>query len=208
MSHPAADDVIALYQDHAAAFEKQRRTHALIEQAWLAAFLDLMPAGGAVRVLDLGCGAGTPIARHLIEQGCQITGVDTSQPLLDIAQASFPDHRWIAADMRQFACPDTFQGVIAWHSFFHLAPDDQRPMFARFRRLAAPGAALMFTSGPAQGHAIGQFEGRSLYHGSLDPAEYRQLLADNGFDVVRHVANDPTCGGATIWLARQVDRHG
>lgn len=208
MSHPAADDVIALYQDHAAAFETLRRAHALIERAWLADFLGLIPAGEVPRVLDLGCGAGTPIARHLIEQGCRITGVDTSQPLLDIAHASFPDHRWIAADMRQFSCPDTFQGVIAWHSFFHLTPDDQRPMFARFRRLAAPGAALMFTSGPAQGHAIGQFEGRSLYHGSLAPAEYRQLLADNGFDVVRHVANDPTCGGATIWLARQVDRHG
>ena len=53
-------------------------------------------------MLDIGCGNGVPIARHLIEQGCEITGVDVL-PLLAGAQAAFPDHRWIAADMR--ACP-------------------------------------------------------------------------------------------------------
>lgn len=207
MSDPYADDIIAIYQEHAAAFEAQRNAHRLIEADWLAAFRDLLPAA-APRVLDIGCGTGTPIARHLIAQGCLITGVDTSEPLLASARASFPDHRWIAADMRRFSCPDTFQGVIAWHSFFHLRPDDQRLMFDRFRRWAESGAALMFTSGPSLGHAIGQFEGRPLYHGSLDPAEYRQLLADNGFEVVRHVANDPACGGATVWLARQSGRQG
>ena len=37
-------------------------------------------------------------------------------------------------------------------------------------------------------------------HASLDPAEYRSLLDRNGFRVVSHVAEDPTCGGHTIWL--------
>jgi hypothetical protein len=60
----------------------------------------------------------------------------------------------------------------------------------------------MFTSGPQHGQVIAEFEGEPLYHGSLDAAEYRALLDENGFDVVEHVAEDPTCGGATIWLAR------
>ena len=42
----------------------------------------------------------------------------------------------------------------------------------------------------------------SLYHGSLDEADYRLLLNQNGFDVVSHVVEDPTCGGHTIWLAQ------
>ena len=61
----------------------------------------------------------------------------------------------------------------------------------------------MFTSGPSFGEAIGTFEGEPLYHGSLDPAEYRALLDEQGFDVVAHVADDPGCGGHTIWLAQQ-----
>lgn len=60
----------------------------------------------------------------------------------------------------------------------------------------------MFTSGPAHGEAIGTFEGEALYHGSLAPEEYRTLLAENGFAVVDHVVEDPSCGGHTIWLAQ------
>ena len=77
-------------------------------------------------------------------------------------------------------------------------------MFPIFATHAAPGAALMFTSGPAAGEALGVFEGETLYHASLDPAEYRDLLAANGFTVVGHRPEDPDCGGRTVWLARLV----
>jgi hypothetical protein len=70
------------------------------------------------------------------------------------------------------------------------------------RRLAAPGAALMFTSGPAEGEAIGTLEGEPLYHASLAPAEYRERLDEEGFEMVDHTAEDATCGGRTVWLAR------
>ena len=53
------------------------------------------------------------------------------------------------------------------------------------------------------GEAIGSFAGSPLYHASLDADEYRALLARNGFILLRHVGNDPACGGATIWLARR-----
>jgi hypothetical protein len=61
----------------------------------------------------------------------------------------------------------------------------------------------MFTSGPSHGEAIGTYRGEPLYHGSLDASEYRSLLDDNGFAVVAHVVEDPTCGGHTIWLAQR-----
>lgn len=76
-------------------------------------------------------------------------------------------------------------------------------MFPIFGAHAKPGAPLLFTSGPRHGDAIGSFEGEPLYHGSLDASEYRGLLRDNGFAVVDHVADDPTCGGHTVWLARR-----
>ena len=201
MSTSPADNVIALYREHADAFEKLRGTQ-LVERDWLEAFLELLP-GSAPEVLDLGCGTGSPIARHLIERGCRLTGVDASDAMLARARASFPGHSWIEADMRSLPPLRPFQGLIAWHSFFHLRPEDQRPMFQTFERLAAPGAALMFTSGTHLGEAIGQFEGQPLYHGSLDSAEYRELLRQAGFEVVRHVQADRTCGGANIWLARR-----
>jgi len=77
---------------------------------------------------------------------------------------------------------------------------DSRPRHPDHARTGAP---LLFTSGPAFGEAIGTLEGEPLYHASLGPQEYRLLLDRNGFDVVAHVAEDPDCGGRTVWLARR-----
>jgi hypothetical protein len=105
-------------------------------------------------------------------------------------------------DMRLLSLAQRFHGLLAWNSFFHLCPEDQRKMFPIFRSHAATKAALMFTSGPSHGEVIGTYQGEPLYHGSLDEDEYRLLLDQNGLDVVSHVAQDPTCGGSTIWLAQ------
>jgi hypothetical protein len=76
-------------------------------------------------------------------------------------------------------------------------------MFETFAAHANPGAPLMFTSGWEEGEAIGEWRGEPLFHASLDPAEYRDLLDAAGFDVVDHVVQDPDCGHSTIWLARR-----
>jgi len=75
-------------------------------------------------------------------------------------------------------------------------------MFPRFAAHAEPGAPLLFTSGPAHGEAIGTYHGEPLYHASLAPSEYARRLADEGFAVVEHRAEDPECGGHTVWLAQ------
>lgn len=104
--------------------------------------------------------------------------------------------------MRALSLGRRFKGLLAWDSLFHLRPDDQRRMFPVFRGHAAPKHELMFTSGPAQGEAIGSYQGEPLYHASLDRAEYRDLLDANGFDVIRHAIEDPAWGYHTIWLAQ------
>jgi len=196
----AADRIPELYNRHALAFDRARG-RSLFERAWLDRFLALVPAGG--HVLDMGCGSGDPIARYLIESGRRVTGVDTSPRLLQLAGSRFPAATWIAADMRTFASPQSFDGVIAWDSFFHLTGSDQTAMFPVFQRLARAGAPLMFTSGPRRGEAIGTFEGEPLYHASLDPDTYRHLLAEASFSVLAHQVEDPARGGHTVWLAQR-----
>lgn len=195
----AADNIPGLYERHAAAFDAQRGRD-LFERAWLDRFTAGLPPGAAL--LDLGCGMAEPIAAHLIGRGFRVTGVDCSPSLLGLARARFPGETWHVADMRGLELGRRFAGILAWDSFFHLNHADQRGMFGVFARHAAPGAALVFTSGPAEGVAMGVFEGEALYHASLAPPEYRQLLADNGFAVQAYGPEDASCGGHTIWLAR------
>lgn len=153
-------------------------------------------------MLDLGCGSGVPVARELAGRGLSVTGVDSAPEMIALFQTNLPTQRAIVADMRDLALGIRFSGVIAWDSFFHLTPEAQRAMFPLFDQHTEPCAALMFTSGPSHGEAIGQLEGDPLYHGSLDPEEYRLLLDQHSFDVVAHVIDDPVCR-RTVWLARK-----
>lgn len=197
----AAAAIIDLYRRHAAEWVRDRGDALTVESGWVERFRALLPP--RARVLDIGCGAGAPIGRTLIEAGHVLTGIDAAPELVTLAQARFPGTVWQVADMRGLDLRRAFDGVLAWDSLFHLTHDDQRAMFPVFARHAAPGAALMFTSGPAHGVAMGTYRGEPLFHASLDPAEYRALLAANGFAVVAHRAEDPECGRHTVWLARR-----
>lgn len=193
--------IIELYDKNAAAMDRARG-QTLFGRPWLDQFAGLLPAGGTI--LDVGCGSGQPIARHFIESGFSVTGLDSSPTLISLCRQRLPGGEWLVGDMRGLALGRAFDGVLAWHSFFHLPVDQQRLMFPRFAAHVRPGGALMFTSGPEHGEAFGCLHGEPLYHASLDPAEYRSLLGENGFAVVGHRSNDPECGGATIWLARAI----
>lgn len=198
----SADDIVGLYERHAHHWVTDRsRTGVSFEKPWLDRLIAVLPAGK--KILDLGCGSGEPIADYMIAQGYDITGIDSSPTLISFCHSRQPNQRWLVADMRTLALGMRFAGLIAWDSFFHLSPKDQRLMFPVFRAHAAPGAALLFTSGPRHGEAIGDFHGDPLYHGSLAPDEYRSLLAANDFTVVTEKMEDPECDGHSVWLARR-----
>jgi 2-polyprenyl-3-methyl-5-hydroxy-6-metoxy-1,4-benzoquinol methylase len=191
-------DIIELYDTHVAEYDSERG-RSLIEKVWLDRFLQCVPTGGTV--LDIGCGMGQPIASYLLELGFNVVGVDSSRAMISLCRRRYPQGDWVVADMRDLDLDRRFDGLIAWDSFFHLSMDDQRGMFARFAEHANPNAPLLFTSGPAAGESIGSWCGKPLYHASLDAAEYRELLAVNGFAVQRFEADDASCGGHTVWLA-------
>jgi SAM-dependent methyltransferase len=195
-----SERIVALYERHAHHYDADRSRDLAVERRWLDRFLALLAPGAAV--LDIGCGHGEPIARHLIERGFDVQGVDASPTLISLCRERFRDKDWLVADMRTLALGKTFLGLLAWDSFFHLSHDDQRRMFPIFARHAAPGALLMFTSGPAHGESIGSYRGEPLYHASLSASEYSLLLKANGFSVREHVLEDPDCGLHTVWLAR------
>lgn len=197
-----AEDVVDLYARRALDWDRDRGRD-LGERPWLDAFLAHVPPGGTV--LDLGCGSGEPIARHLVAAGRAVTGVDAAPDLIALCRQRMPDQTWIVGDMRGLDLGRRFDGVLAWHSAFHLTPEDQLNLFAVHARHTTAGGVLMFTSGSEHGESIGSWHGEPLYHGSLSTAGYRAALDSAGFDLIAHEADDPACGGATVWLARRRD---
>lgn len=200
----ASDDlagrIIAHYERHASAWDADRRSSGWNDRSWHDRFLALLAEGADV--LDLGCGGSSPVASNLVAHGMRVTGVDSSPSLIALCRDRLPEQEWIVADMRGLQLGRSFDGILAWDSFFHLAPDAQRAMFATLAAHAHRGTILMFNTGPAFGEAIGLYRGDPLYHASLDHAEYRKLLAGSGFGLIEQITEDPQAGGRTAWLAR------
>ncbi len=189
----------AVYEANAAAYDAQR-SRALFEGRWLARFTACLPSAG--HVLDLGCGAGEPIARWFLAEGFQVTGVDYAQAMLEIARSRWPDGDWRCADMRVLELPERFDGIVAWNSFFHLTPDEQRTCLPRMAAHLKPGGSLLLTVGPSLGEAIGTVAGQTVYHASLSPSEYVQILERAGLRLTGFLAEDPECASHTVLMAR------
>jgi len=201
MAEDKHDQTRGVYERHAAGFDTSR-SKSLFEKPWLDRLCGLIPENGSI--LDVGCGTGEPISGYLIGKGYAVTGVDYAQPMLDIAASRFPSTEWICADMRDLDLDGTYDAVIAWHSFFHLSPDDQHHCLPVLVGHVAPGGALMMTIGPdEESEASGTIEGEPVYHASLPEADYRRLLAESGMEIVSLDRDRDDCGGATILIARK-----
>lgn len=194
--------IAELYQRHASAFDAARRA-SFPERVWLERFERLLPKGA--EILDLGCGGGEPIARFLVDQGHHLTGVDTSSTLIALARTRFARHKWLEADMMRFGGDSgAYDGILAWCSLFHLEVDQQEKLIRRMSIWLRKGGVAMFNTGPANGTAMGQFEGEELFHASLAPAEYNAIFAECGLTLINHVIEDASCGGFTVWLVGKI----
>ncbi len=195
-----SDLIAAFYERNSGKFDSERRK-SFTERAWLDRFIQPLPKGG--RVLDLGCGAGEPVTRHLIDRGLMVSGVDISAKMVGLCRTRFPRHRWINADMRRVAMDGFYDGVLAWDSLFHLRGDEQAAVIERIGAWLSPDGRALFNTSPAKSLSMGKNYDQSLYHQSLDPHEYREAFVRAELIEIDYRADDPACGGRDIWYVRK-----
>ncbi|SRR5690606_28829428 len=201
MSERERKDVFKVYDIIGERFFENRSQN-LMEEKYLELICSLIPKQG--NILDLGCGSGKPIFEYFKNRGYQVVGVDASEKILSIARENFPEDEFFLMDMRQLKLEQKFNAIIAWHSFFHLEGKDQEKMFKIFQEQLKPNGVLMFTSGNENAEAWSENYGQDLFHASLSPDQYQELLEAHQFKLIQHSIEDPECGGATVWIAQLI----
>lgn len=69
------------------------------------------------KIVDLGCGAGVPVIKFLVEQGFEVTGVDISEGMLKLAKKNVPEANYVKSSMTEIDFPDnSFDGLTAFYS--------------------------------------------------------------------------------------------
>lgn len=76
------------------------------------------------RILDLGCGTGH-LTSILLNKGADVIGLDSSMEMLDQAQSSYPDCRFVCGDARNFEFGLSFDAVFS-NAVFHWIPEQDQ----------------------------------------------------------------------------------
>jgi SAM-dependent methyltransferase len=169
------------YDHCAAAYDGARRRDAQPELAMLIGCLD----DGAA-VLDVGCGAGIPVARDLAQR-FSVAGVDISRSMIDRARANVPGGTFIHGDIMSVDFPPShFDAVVAFYSVFHLPREEHGELFRRIHYWLKPKGHLMATVSiwNEAAYTEDDFFGVTMYWSNYSLGEYEKMLSRLGFDLL------------------------
>jgi cyclopropane fatty-acyl-phospholipid synthase-like methyltransferase len=162
---------------------------------------DLTPQA---RVLDLGCGAGVPVARDLVARGFKVTGVDVSARQVEQARRNVPEAEFIEGDMTAVEFPpSSFEAVTAFYSITHVPRDEHAALMRRIAGwLTSRGRFLGSFGETPLDNWTGEWLGTTMFFSHHDSAVSRQLVVDAGLVIERaevlQQANEAT---RFFWIA-------
>ena len=170
------------YDRCAPSYAESREAETQPELSLLAEQLD-----DGASILDIGCGAGVPVARELAKR-FTVTGLDISGEMVKLARANVPDGRFVHADITsaEFAA-SSFDAVVAFYSIFHLPREAHRSLFCRIHEWLRPGGYLMCTLSRCREAAYTEddFFGETMYWSNYGLADYADILTVTGFSLLK-----------------------
>jgi len=200
-SHPTA--VVRRGYDAAAeSYSAQRDPYENLEQLNRFEALLSPPA----TVLDVGCGSGVPIDRHLTQRGYSVIGIDLSPKQIDLARSSVPEARFEVADMLELD-PEQYRvdGIVSFYAIFHTPRERHGDLLATLATFLGPGGAMLITMGAGEYEGREQdFHGVEMYWSHFGPTRNLQLVEEAGFAVVSEEIQDRGRESHQVILARRL----
>lgn len=137
------------------------------------------------KVLDVGCGTGVPVARFLAEKGLLVTGIDAAEKMIEIAFShQIPNAHFIVSDFFDFHPQETFDGILAWDSFFHFPKKSQELIYPKVAKMLNSGGYLLFTHGDVDDEHTNPMMGEEFYYSAIPKEKIKKLLEENGLEVI------------------------
>lgn len=185
---------------------------------YVSKILEGLPRGA--KILDLGCGTGSPIAEYVARRGYRVVGVDQSKKMLEIAKRVVPGAELIHGDMLDVEFADLFAAAVAWDSVFHVERKHHSAVFRKLADSLDVGGRLLLSVGgsdagsdagdstPGGGSHVEGFTsemfGHTFFYSGYEPEVARELLEAAGFEIEVWEVDDPSSRGHVAVIARKV----
>jgi SAM-dependent methyltransferase len=159
------------------------------------------------RVLELGCGSGTPETRRLAQRFA-LTGVDISPRQIERARAAIPEAEFICADFAELELPrGSFDAVCSFYVFNHVPRDLLAPLLTRIHSWLVPGGPLLAAFGVTDLEGwTGEWLGAETFFSSFPPEVNSRIVREAGFAIERDevvVFEEPEGPARFQWVLAQ-----
>lgn len=175
-----------------------------------------LPNASESTILELGCGAGTPVLEHLVQKVSHVFANDISNVQLDFARARCP-HRttFLLGDMTTLEMkPESLDAVMGFYSVLHLPREEQPAMLGQIHGWLKDGGLLAMNLATEDQEEIrGKFFGADMFWSGYPIERSKQMIMAAGFEVLKAEvktgedldADDPDHGISFFWiLARKL----
>jgi SAM-dependent methyltransferase len=184
------------YDANAQSFWEGTRTHDVSQN--IEALLRHLPAQGALRLLDFGCGPGRDLLA-LKQRGHAPIGLEGAAALAEMARQHSGCEVWQQNFLTLDLPANHFDGVFANASLFHVPAAELPRVLRQLQATLRPGGVL-FSSNPRGDNAGGWYGDR--YGHYWDWAAWRAQLQAAGFVALEHYYRPPGLPRAQQpWLA-------
>jgi ubiquinone/menaquinone biosynthesis C-methylase UbiE len=166
--------------------DNYQRVHAdnPFQRAAVADLLGRLAPGSSI--LDLGCGSGVPASQALAAAGHNVTGVDVSGRMVELAKGQVPTGQFIREDMLRVQFDDaSFDAIVAYFSLLMLPKRDVVAMLGRIARwLRGDGLfSLAMVNFDADAEPV-EFMGISVRVTGYSPAGMESVVRQSGLTVI------------------------
>lgn len=154
-------------------------------------------------VLDLGCGAGEPVARDLAARGFRVTGVDASLAQIERARRTIPEAIFIHADMTSVQFPtEAFDAVSAFYSITHVPREEHAALIRRIATWLRPNGIFVASFGSSEGDWLGEWLGTPMFFSHHDPEQAKRLVTEAGLRLeLAELVEQDNENATFLWIA-------
>ena len=151
---------------------------------YLDKFAALLKPGASV--LDLGCGAGVPVDKFLVDKGFKVTGIDLSESQIRLAKKNVPEGMFDVKDMSDLKSGDySVDAVVSFYAIFHVPRETHLGLFQKIYSFLTDDGVMLVTMATTDWEGVDEdFYGEKMFESHYEPVKNTEIVREAGFEIL------------------------